>query len=187
MGILTARPAPGKPVDSKKELSRGTLRVMEISYIDQDPSNCSVGRSIEILAQPWVLLILREVVRGVGRFADIQSRLGVSRSVLTDRLELLVRQDVLAKVPYQEAGQRQRHAYVLTEKGTDLIPVLTALRMWGDKYLADPEGPAVIAEHAGCGAPVRLVYECDAGHHLGGPDEIVRRAGPSARPLARAS
>jgi DNA-binding HxlR family transcriptional regulator len=155
-----------------------------MDYIEQDPSNCSVGRSVEILAQPWVLLILREIVRGVDRFADIQSRLGVSRSVLADRLDLLVDVDVLAKVPYQEAGQRRRHAYTLTDKGKDLIPVLTALRMWGDKYLADPEGPAVVAEHVGCGAPVRLVYECDAGHHLADPDEIVRRAGPSARALA---
>jgi DNA-binding HxlR family transcriptional regulator len=157
-----------------------------MDYIDQDPSNCSIGRSVEVLAQPWVLLILREIVRGVDRFADIQSRLGVSRSVLAERLELLIDVGVLTKVPYREPGQRRRHAYTLTEKGEDLIPVLTALRMWGDKYLADPAGPANVSEHAGCGAPVRLVYECEAGHHLDGPDEIVRKAGPSARPLAPA-
>jgi DNA-binding HxlR family transcriptional regulator len=158
-----------------------------MDYIDQDPSNCSVGRSLEILAQPWVLLILREVVRGIDRFADIQSRLGVSRSVLAERLELLVARGVLAKVPYQEAGQRRRHAYALTEKGRDLIPVLSALREWGDRYLADPAGPPLLTEHEGCGHPVHLVYECDAGHRLSGPDEITRRPGPSARPLALAS
>lgn len=158
-----------------------------MEYIDQDPSNCSVGRSLEILAQPWVLLILREIVRGVDRFADIQVRLGVSRSVLADRLELLLAADVLVKIPYQEAGQRKRFAYALTDKGKDLIPVLTALRMWGDKYLADPEGPSQVSEHAGCGAAVRLVYVCDAGHRLDSPEEIVRKAGPSARPLKLAS
>jgi DNA-binding HxlR family transcriptional regulator len=156
-----------------------------MEYIDQDPGNCSIGRSLELLAQPWVLLILREVVRGVGRFADIQFRLDVSRSVLADRLEQLVAAGVLVKVPYQEAGRRQRHEYALTGKGTDLIPVLTAFRQWGDRYLADPEGPSMLNTHAGCGAPISLAYVCEAGHHLEGPAEIERRSGPSARPLAR--
>jgi DNA-binding HxlR family transcriptional regulator len=156
-----------------------------MEYIDQDPGNCSIGRSLELLAQPWVLLILREVSRGVGRFADIQSRLNVSRSVLADRLEQLVTAGVLDKVPYQEAGRRQRHEYVLTGKGTDLIPVLTAFRQWGDRYLADPEGPSMLNTHVGCGAPVGLAYVCEAGHRLDGPADTERRPGPSARPLAR--
>ncbi|MFE7394450.1 winged helix-turn-helix transcriptional regulator [Streptomyces sp. NPDC057582] len=158
-----------------------------MEYIDQDPSNCSVGRSLEILAQPWVLLILREILRGVDRFSDIQRRLGVSRSVLADRLDLLVAKGVLAKVPYQESAQRRHYSYALTEMGKDAMPVLTALRQWGDKYFADPEGPAVITEHAGCGHPVSLAYVCDAGHRLSGPDETLRRPGPSARPLTLAS
>jgi DNA-binding HxlR family transcriptional regulator len=156
-----------------------------MEYIDQDPGNCSIGRSLEILAQPWVLLILREVSRGVGRFADIQYRLNVSRSVLADRLDQLVATDILAKVPYQEAGQRRRYEYTLSAKGNDLMPVLTALRQWGDKYLADPEGPSMINTHAGCGAPVGLAYVCDAGHRLADPDETERHPGPSARPLQR--
>jgi DNA-binding HxlR family transcriptional regulator len=156
-----------------------------MEYIDQDPGNCSIGRSLEILAQPWVLLILREVVRGVGRFADIQVRLNVSRSVLADRLDLLVSTGVLAKVLYQQAGQRRRHEYVLTEKGEDLVPLLIALRQWGDKHLADAEGPSVLNIHVGCGAAVGLAYVCDAGHRLDGPAEIERRSGPSARPLNR--
>jgi DNA-binding HxlR family transcriptional regulator len=157
-----------------------------MEYVDQDPGNCSIGRSVTILAQPWVLLILREVQRGVDRFADLQGRLGVSRSVLADRLELMTTQGILEKVPYREVGQRRRHAYALTQKGRDLTPVLTALSDWGDRYLADPEGPASIAEHAGCGARVGLAYVCEEGHRLGGSDEIVRRPGPSARPLVRA-
>jgi DNA-binding HxlR family transcriptional regulator len=157
-----------------------------MDYIDQDPSNCSVGRSVAVLAQPWVLLILREVIRGIDRFADIQSRLGVSRSVLTERLELLVDNDVLTRVPYQETGQRRRFAYELTTKGRDLMPVISALREWGDKYLADPEGPALVSEHEGCGRAVHLVYRCEAGHELAGPEQIVRRPGPSARPLSLA-
>lgn len=157
-----------------------------MEYIDQDPANCSIGRSLDILAQPWMLLILREVSRGVGRFADIQHRLNVSRSVLADRLDQLVETGILAKVPYQEAGQRRRHEYSLTGKGNDLMPVLAALRQWGDKYLADPEGPSMLNLHAGCGAPVGLAYVCEASHQIISPAEIERQPGPSARPLQHA-
>lgn len=155
-----------------------------MEYIDQDPGNCTVGRSVEIIAQPWVLLILREIVRGVPRFADIQSRLKVSRGVLAQRLELLVTHGVLERVPYQEPGQRQRHFYALTQKGKDLIPVLSALRLWGDKYLADAEGPPLIVKHVGCGGAVGLTYICDGGHQFSDPDEIERESGPSARRLS---
>jgi DNA-binding HxlR family transcriptional regulator len=158
-----------------------------MDYIDQDPSNCSVGRSLEILSPPWVLLILREIARGIHRFADIQSRLHVSRSVLTERLETLVEAGVLSKAPYREPGRRLRHEYLLTAMGADLIPVLTALRLWGDRYLADPEGPAVLATHTGCGGAVGLAYVCDEGHTLDGPAEIERRPGPAARRLATAA
>jgi hypothetical protein len=90
-------------------------------------------------------------------------------------------------VPYQEAGQRQRHAYELTEKGEDLLPVLTALRLWGDKHLADPEGPAVVVEHEGCGGAVELQYVCSHGHVLDGRRDLVRRLGPSAHAFAARS
>jgi DNA-binding HxlR family transcriptional regulator len=77
----------------------------------------------------------------------------LSRSVLAARLDHLVGAGILARAPYQEAGQRRRYQYVLTGMGEDLIPVLTALGRWGDTYLADPEGPAPLSTHAGCGAP----------------------------------
>ena len=126
-------------------------------------------------------MIVREVVRGIDRFAEIQERLGISRRLLSDRLEMMVDQGILVRVPYKEAGQRRRHAYELTAKGRDLIPVLTAMRQWGDKYVSDPEGPPLVYEHVGCGAPVHLAYRCEAGHEVHGQDEIVRRPGPSAR------
>ena len=51
---------------------------------------------------------------------------------------------MLERRDYQEPGQRQRFEYHLTEKGKDLYPVLSALRQWGDKYLAGPEGPSIV-------------------------------------------
>src|ERR1700716_2799081 len=121
-----------------------------MDYLEQDTSNCSVGRTIEIVGAPWVLLILREIVRGVRRFAEMQDHLAVSRSVLTDRLDHLVSAGLLERRAYREPGQRERAEHVHTEKGFDLAPVLTALRDWGDKYVAYPEGPAMMATPREC-------------------------------------
>jgi DNA-binding HxlR family transcriptional regulator len=151
-----------------------------MDYLATDTSNCSVGRTVELVGQPWVILILRDVVQGVHRFSDMHAHMGVSKSVLSARLDNLVVNGVLERRDYQEAGQRHRCSYHLTDKGRDLYPVLAALRQWGDKYLADPEGPALLVSHAGCGAPVHAALVCDEGHRVT-LDELERRPGPGAR------
>lgn len=152
-----------------------------MDYLDQDTSNCSVGRAVDLLGQPWVLLILREVSRGIRRFSDIQTHLGVSRSVLSDRLNGLVDRGLLELRDYQEPGARRRSEYALTTMGKDLYPLITALRNWGDTYLADPEGPSLLATHHACGAPVRVALMCEDGHLVASGDEVDRRPGPGAR------
>jgi DNA-binding HxlR family transcriptional regulator len=151
-----------------------------MDYLEMDTANCSLGRTVELVGQPWVVLILREVVWGVRRFSDMQAHMGVSKSVLSDRLDHLVEHGVLERRDYQEPGQRRRFEYHLTEKGKDLYPVLSALRQWGDKYLAGPEGPSMKISHAGCGAPVHVKLMCDEGHDVS-VDELERRPGPGMR------
>ena len=157
---------------------------MEImDFLAWDPANCSVGRAVSLVGQPWVTLIMRELTQGVHRFSDMQARLGLSRSVLSERLELLFVNGVVERREYREPGQRRRAEYHLTQKGRDLYPAIAALREWGDKYLADPEGPPVLVTHRGCGAAVHTAIVCDAGHEVA-PEEIERTPGPSARPVA---
>ena len=151
-----------------------------MSFFAQDDSNCSVGRAVSLVGQPWVILILRDVTQGVRRFSDLQAHLGVSRSVLSDRLEHMVAGGILELRDYQEPGSRRRSEYHLTEMGRDLYPALTALRVWGDKYLADPEGPATEVLHRGCGATVRTALMCAEGHVLQ-TEELERRPGAGAR------
>jgi DNA-binding HxlR family transcriptional regulator len=119
-------------------------------------------------------------VWGVHRFSDMQDHMGVSKSVLSSRLDHLVTHGVLERRDYQEPGQRKRFEYHLTEKGADLYPVLTALRQWGDKYLAGPEGPSIVVAHEGCGAPVRARLMCDEGHEVS-VHELERLPGPGLR------
>ncbi|MDA0162144.1 helix-turn-helix transcriptional regulator [Solirubrobacter ginsenosidimutans] len=156
-----------------------------MEYLDVDNSNCSLGRTVELVGQPWVVLILREVVWGVHRFSDMQAHMGVSKSVLSARLDHLVEHGVLERRDYQEPGQRKRFEYHLTEKGADLYPVLSALRQWGDKYLAGPEGPSLLITHKDCGGSVGVKLMCEHGHEV--PlAELERRPGPGMRVRAAA-
>ena len=119
---------------------------------------CSVARSLDLLADRWLLLILREAFYGAKRFSEFEERLGVSRSVLTRRLAQLVEGGLLRKRPYDDPGQRPREEYVLTEPGADLLPVLAALMTWGDRHAAAPEGAPVRLVEAESQSAVRLAF-----------------------------
>ena len=147
---------------------------------DYSDENCSIARTLAVLGDRWTLLVLREAFYGVRRFEDFQRRLGVARDVLTVRLNRLVDEGVLERVPYREAGQRRRHEYRLTAKGLDAYPILVALLAWGDRHKADPEGPALELTHADCGAPVHAELRCEHGHPVD-VREVRARPGPGAR------
>ena len=147
-----------------------------MSEAQWDRSRCSVAGTLAVVGEKWSLLVLREAFFGVRRFADFQRLLGAPKAVLSDRLATLVDQGILARVPSQPEGERQRHEYRLTTKGRDLYPTLVALMQWGDTYLADGPPPLELT-HKDCGAPVHLELRCEAGHPVAGPREVatVRR------------
>jgi DNA-binding HxlR family transcriptional regulator len=110
--------------------------------------NCSVARALEVVGERWTLLIVRDLLTGPHRFAELQRKLGIAKNVLTVRLQKLVDEGIVEKTPYTGAGNR--NDYRLTRKGKDLFPVLSALMAWGDRYAAPPGGPPLIFEHE-CG------------------------------------
>lgn len=129
-------------------------------------ANCSIARTLEIVGTRTALLILREAFFGTRRFDDFAKRVGIGEPAASTRLKELTAAGLLERVPYQEPGQRTRYAYQLTEKGRDFLPVLSALRQWGDTWAADEQGPPVVVRHVNCGAPVHVVLRCDDGHDV---------------------
>lgn len=171
MTVTTSAPTPPTPATP-------TTTPPALAY---SADNCTIGRALDVLGERWTFVVLREVFNGIRRFEDMRARTSIPKQVLTDRLRTLVEQGVLEKAPYRLPGQRPRHEYRLTTKGLELYPLLVALAEWGDRHLADPEGPPVEFTHRGCGAPVVVRLECTDGHALGGPREVVPRPGPGAR------
>ncbi|MEH0845579.1 helix-turn-helix domain-containing protein [Micromonospora sp. CPCC 205711] len=154
---------------------------MRPAALDWSVENCTIARAMAILGERWTLVVLREVFNGIRRFDDMRVRTRIPRQVLTDRLATLVEHGVLRREPYREPGSRLRHEYRLTDKGLDLWPVLVAVLGWGDRYLADPDGPPLSVTHRDCGAEVRVALRCAEGHELADPREVVPRPGPGAR------
>jgi DNA-binding HxlR family transcriptional regulator len=120
---------------------------------------CSIARTLDVIGEPWSPLILRDVWVGFNRFDQIQADLGISRKVLTERLNHLVGHGVLERRPYD---QRPRSEYVLTEKGAELVDLLMTMVGWGDKWLAGEAGPPVLYRHHACGEISRAELRCAA-------------------------
>src|ERR1700760_672943 len=88
---------------------------------------CSIARTLDVIGEPWSPLVLRDVWVGLNRFDQLQADLGISRKVLTGRLNPLVDHGILARRPYD---RRPRHEYVLTQQGTELIDLLMVMAGW---------------------------------------------------------
>ncbi|WP_043436160.1 winged helix-turn-helix transcriptional regulator, partial [Arthrobacter sp. I3] len=69
---------------------------------DWSQRTCSMARGLDILGDPWSVLVLREVFFGNGRFDAMKQRLGAADSVLTKRLAGLVAAGLLARRPYDD-------------------------------------------------------------------------------------
>lgn len=144
-----------------------------------DREACSVARTLSVIGDRWTLMVLRECFLGARRFEEFETRLGIARHVLADRLRKLTDADVLGKVAYQERPRREE--YRLTEKGRDLYPVMVTLAQWGDKYMAGPEGVPLLRVHKTCGQVTTGHLMCsDCGEELHARDVTVK-PGPGAR------
>jgi len=125
--------------------------------------SCSVAQCLEVVGEWWSLLIVRDAFLGVTRFDDFRARLGISRNILTQRLNHLVDNGILTRVRYQDHPPRSE--YRLTSKGRELWHVVAAMRQWGDRWAA-PGGPPVETRHTACGHIVTAVPSCS---HCGEP------------------
>jgi DNA-binding HxlR family transcriptional regulator len=97
--------------------------------------HCPVARAAEILTEPWTVLVVRELLRGSERRADIARALPkMSGSLLSTRLRTLESRGVVTC--RTAAGGEKR--YRLTVAGEELRTVIEPLGRWGQRWLAGP-------------------------------------------------
>jgi DNA-binding HxlR family transcriptional regulator len=93
---------------------------------------CPVAGASEVLGERWTIIIVRNLLVGCHTFNGIaEGAPGLSRALLTKRLQELKRAGVIDVVP--KPGGRGS-LYELTEAGRGLWTVVLALQDWGLKW-----------------------------------------------------
>jgi len=139
---------------------------------------CSIARSLEVIGERWTLLILRDALLGIRRFDELVDSLGVTRTVLANRLNKLVAHDVLERNRYQQ--RPERFEYLPTDKALALYAVLAQLILWGDEYYPNPGGPPRLLQHRDCGGALGVEYRCRRCQSELEVADIEARPGPGA-------
>jgi DNA-binding HxlR family transcriptional regulator len=146
-------------------------------------SGCPINAAVEVLADRWTVLVLRDVIFGDRRYFRgllTGSIEGIASNILADRLVRLVEAGLLTR---GTAARGQRARYSLTEAGIQTLPIIYALGNLGldwragtdelraRQQLMRDEGPPFIEE---------LMDELRV-RHLGAPPKQHDGPGPFER------
>lgn len=98
------------------------------------PFLCPIARVLDVIGERWTILILRDLmVSGPRRFQDFERSLsGISPNTLSARLKRLEEAGIVERRFYEQHPPRAE--YLLTDRGSDLRPVLGALLEWGKRH-----------------------------------------------------
>lgn len=139
---------------------------------DWSQRRCPIARSLDVVGDPWVLLIIREAMLGTRRFDQFRETLQVADNVLSRRLQAMVQAGLLTREPYQD-GNRTRHEYLLTPAGEDLLPVLHGLVLWGEKHRSlGADAGALGIVHRACGTMSTSPDRCSGCGEQLTPDSV---------------
>ncbi|WP_243291510.1 helix-turn-helix domain-containing protein [Bacillus sp. FJAT-47783] len=89
--------------------------------------------AISLLSQRWTALVIYQLMSGPQRFSTIQSSIGISGKVLSDRLKDLEHQGIIKRNVIPETPVIIE--YSLTEKGKSLQPVLKEIENWSKRWV----------------------------------------------------
>jgi DNA-binding HxlR family transcriptional regulator len=91
------------------------------------------ARALDLVGDKWTLLIIRDLAAGPRRFVELQRVLpGISTEQLRSRLNRMVADGMLTRKRYREVPPRVE--YTLTERASELMPVLGQLARWGYEW-----------------------------------------------------
>jgi len=86
-----------------------------------------------LLSQRWTGLIIYQLLSGPQRFCTLESSIGISGRVLSERLKDLETEGILNRRVYPETPVRIE--YSLTEKGQALEPLMKDIEKWSQSWL----------------------------------------------------
>jgi len=147
---------------------------------------CPIRRSLDVLGDPWVMLIVRDVLQAPRRFDTLRDDLRISEAVLARRLRDMVDAGLLIRVEQVGDDGRTRQGYAATDAAAELLPVLQQLAIWGERHTATPAaGGHMALVHRTCGGETTQGEICSSCGELLTADRMVweRPWRPEAPPL----
>ena len=93
---------------------------------------CPVDRGLMRVGDRWSILVLRDIDRGLTRYEQLRTSLGIAPNILSRRLAALAKAGLIEKRRYSQRPPRDE--YLLTEAGRDFLPILAAIGAWGSKH-----------------------------------------------------
>ncbi|HLR79715.1 MAG TPA: helix-turn-helix domain-containing protein [Bacillota bacterium] len=90
-------------------------------------------KAMQLLSTRWVGLILSELLKGKKRFSEMESDLPISGRLLSDRLKMLEKEQIVERKVFSEFPVRIE--YSLTEKGKALAPVIQEIGNWAEDWV----------------------------------------------------
>lgn len=125
---------------------------------------CPVDRGLMRVGDRWSMLVLRDIERGMTRYEQLRTSLGIAPNILSRRLSALAEAGLIVKTRYSQRPPRDE--YLLTDAGRDFLPILMAIGAWGRKY----NGEGALSQHfdAETGKAVRpVVVDANTGAPIG--------------------
>ena len=135
---------------------------------------CPVAAALDLIGERWVLLIVRDLLSGAQRFADLEASLrSIAPNVLSDRLKKMEDAGLVERHFYSEHPPRAQ--YRLTQAGQEASTVLAALASWGARRAN--AGAALV--HSSCGTPIEMHVYCPHCEQDVGTDARIMPMNPS--------
>ncbi|MBD1319919.1 winged helix-turn-helix transcriptional regulator [Gordonia hankookensis] len=104
---------------------------------EAEPPACdaTLSRAFLFLGKRWNGLLLGTLMHGPAGFAELKRGLGISDSMLSDRLNELTRANLVERSV--DPGPPVTVTYALTADGKAISPVLEALIEWARNHLTE--------------------------------------------------
>ena len=107
-------------------------------------SGCPISIALELLGDPWSLLIVRDLMfKGIRTFSGFQQGgEGIATNILAERLKRLEAAGIITRRPDPDDGRRA--IYALTPRGIDLAPMLVEMVIWSARHEETDAPPATV-------------------------------------------
>jgi DNA-binding HxlR family transcriptional regulator len=99
--------------------------------------DAALSRAFEFLGKRWNGMLLGTLGAGPAGFAELKRALGISDSMLSDRLAELTRAGLVAR--NVDDGPPLSVTYALTESGAAIQPALRSLTAWASENLSEEQ------------------------------------------------